>query len=117
VLARVMGQCIFLRVDDVDATYTAFVNAGVRLITGPRTEPYGRLAVFLDIAGNRWDLLGPAPVPCEHIPVINSGAGGHSGARRAWRDRICGRLRGRSLRWSVFDSGLHIQLGSLGSPV
>jgi catechol 2,3-dioxygenase-like lactoylglutathione lyase family enzyme len=26
----------------------------------PRTEPYGRVAVFLDIAGNRWDLLGPA---------------------------------------------------------
>lgn len=24
----------------------------------PRTEPYGRVAVFLDIAGNRWDLLG-----------------------------------------------------------
>jgi len=21
----------------------------------------GRVAVFLDIAGNRWDLLGPAP--------------------------------------------------------
>ena len=23
-------------------------------------EPYGRVAVFLDIAGNKWDLLGPA---------------------------------------------------------
>ncbi len=27
----------------------------------PRREPYGQVAVFLDIAGNRWDLLGPAP--------------------------------------------------------
>jgi hypothetical protein len=26
----------------------------------PREEPYGRVAVFLDVAGNRWDLLGPA---------------------------------------------------------
>ena len=26
----------------------------------PRDEPYGRVAVFVDVAGNRWDLLGPA---------------------------------------------------------
>ena len=26
----------------------------------PRTEPYGKVAVFLDIAGNRWDLIGPS---------------------------------------------------------
>jgi hypothetical protein len=25
----------------------------------PRQEPYGTVAVFLDIAGNKWDLLGP----------------------------------------------------------
>jgi catechol 2,3-dioxygenase-like lactoylglutathione lyase family enzyme len=24
-----------------------------------RSEPYGRVTVFIDIAGNRWDLLGP----------------------------------------------------------
>ena len=35
--------------------------AGVEFVTAPRTEPYGRVAVFTDIAGNRWDLLGPAP--------------------------------------------------------
>ena len=34
--------------------------AGVEFLTEPRTEPYGRLVVFRDIAGNRWDLLGPA---------------------------------------------------------
>ena len=27
--------------------------------TAPRRESYGRVAVFRDIAGNRWDLLGP----------------------------------------------------------
>jgi hypothetical protein len=31
----------------------------VRFVTEPRSEPYGRVAVFEDIAGNRWDLLGP----------------------------------------------------------
>jgi len=34
--------------------------AGVRFLTAPRTEPCGHVAVFLDIAGNKWDLIGPA---------------------------------------------------------
>lgn len=50
----------FLRVDDFDATFGRMTAAGVRFLTAPRTEPYGRVAVFLDISGNRWDLLGPA---------------------------------------------------------
>ena len=50
----------FLRVDDFDAAFRRMTAAGVEFVTVPRTEPYGRVAVFLDIAGNRWDLLGPA---------------------------------------------------------
>jgi catechol 2,3-dioxygenase-like lactoylglutathione lyase family enzyme len=49
----------FLRVDDFDAAYERMMAAGVEFLTSPRTEPYGRVAVFRDIAGNRWDLLGP----------------------------------------------------------
>ncbi|MEU1589619.1 VOC family protein [Micromonospora sp. NPDC005710] len=48
----------FLRVDDFDAAYRRMVEADVTFVRAPRTEPYGRVAVFLDIAGNRWDLLG-----------------------------------------------------------
>lgn len=48
----------FLHVDDFDAAYERMAAAGVEFVTAPRTEPYGRFAVFLDIAGNRWDLLG-----------------------------------------------------------
>ena len=51
----------FLRVDVFDDTYDRLVSAGVSFVTSPRDEPYGRVAVFLDIAGNRWDLLGPRP--------------------------------------------------------
>lgn len=51
---------LFLRVDDFDAAHARMTAAGVEFVTAPRTEPYGRIAVFLDIAGNRWDLLGPA---------------------------------------------------------
>ncbi|WBB91469.1 VOC family protein [Verrucosispora sp. WMMC514] len=48
----------FLRVDDFDAAYRRMTEAGVTFVREPRTEPYGRIAVFVDIAGNRWDLLG-----------------------------------------------------------
>ena len=49
----------FLRVDDFETSYDRMVTAGVEFISKPRTEDYGRVAVFVDIAGNRWDLLGP----------------------------------------------------------
>ena len=49
---------LFLRVDDFDAVHARMVAAGVVFISQPRTEPYGRVAVFQDLEGNRWDLLG-----------------------------------------------------------
>jgi catechol 2,3-dioxygenase-like lactoylglutathione lyase family enzyme len=49
----------FLRVDDFDEAYGRLSAAGVEFAGPPRAEPYGRVVVFLDIAGNRWDLLGP----------------------------------------------------------
>jgi catechol 2,3-dioxygenase-like lactoylglutathione lyase family enzyme len=48
----------FLRVDDFDAHYNRLVAARVEFVRQPRDEPYGKVAVFLDIAGNRWDLVG-----------------------------------------------------------
>ena len=64
--SRVVGNQVggrvgfFLRVDDLDATYDRMVTAGVQFVSAPRSEQYGRVAVFADVAGNRWDLLGPA---------------------------------------------------------
>jgi catechol 2,3-dioxygenase-like lactoylglutathione lyase family enzyme len=49
----------FLRVDDFDETYQRLTAADATFIRPPRQEPYGRVAVFLDIVGNKWDLLGP----------------------------------------------------------
>ena len=51
----------FLRVNDFDPTYARMVAAGVTFVGAPRVEAYGKVVVFQDIAGNRWDLLGPAP--------------------------------------------------------
>jgi catechol 2,3-dioxygenase-like lactoylglutathione lyase family enzyme len=52
---------LFLRVEDFAAAYGRMRALGVEFLTEPRQEPYGQVAVFLDIAGNRWDLLGPRP--------------------------------------------------------
>ena len=49
---------LFLRVDDFDDAYERMRAAGVEFVTEPRAEPYGRVVVFRDVAGNRWDLLG-----------------------------------------------------------
>ena len=67
--ARAVGQQfagrvgMFLRVDDFDGAYRRMVAAGVQFVSPPREEAYGRVAVFLDIEGNKWDLLGPDPRP------------------------------------------------------
>ena len=51
---------LFLRVDDFDASYRHMMERGVEFLTAPRTEPYGQVAVFKDLYGNKWDLLGAA---------------------------------------------------------
>lgn len=48
----------FLRVEDFDSAYSRMMREGVSFEELPRTEPYGRVAVFRDLYGNRWDLLG-----------------------------------------------------------
>lgn len=50
---------LFLRVDDFDLSYRRMLAHGVEFLTEPRYEPYGRVAVFVDVAGNKWDRLGP----------------------------------------------------------
>ena len=71
----------FLQVDDFSATYERMVAAGITFVRPPRTEAYGQVAVFLDIAGNKWDLLGPrrrpdrGPDRCTPSPVIGGGLG------------------------------------------
>jgi catechol 2,3-dioxygenase-like lactoylglutathione lyase family enzyme len=52
---------LFLRVDDFRAAYERMCRNGVEFVGEPRAESYGEVAVFLDVAGNRWDLLGPRP--------------------------------------------------------
>ncbi|MGB2199975.1 MAG: VOC family protein [Pseudooceanicola atlanticus] len=47
----------FLNTEDFDADHARMLAAGVAFEETPRDEPYGRVAVFRDPFGNRWDLL------------------------------------------------------------
>lgn len=49
----------FLHVDDFAAAHARMSQAGVRFIEAPRHEAYGRVVVFEDLYGNRWDLIEP----------------------------------------------------------
>jgi catechol 2,3-dioxygenase-like lactoylglutathione lyase family enzyme len=48
---------LFLHTDDFDRDHARFAAAGVAFVEPPRLEPYGKVAVFLDPFGNRWDLV------------------------------------------------------------
>ena len=70
-LARAVGQAqvarvgdqtggrvfLFLHTDDFRRDYHAMSERGVQFTEEPRHEPYGTVAVFTDLYGNRWDLL------------------------------------------------------------
>jgi catechol 2,3-dioxygenase-like lactoylglutathione lyase family enzyme len=48
---------LFLETDDFARDHARMSAAGVRFLEAPRHEPYGVVAVFQDLYGNRWDLI------------------------------------------------------------
>lgn len=48
---------LFLHTDDFARDYAQMQARGVRFIEAPRHEPYGIVAIFEDLYGNKWDLL------------------------------------------------------------
>lgn len=49
---------LFLRTDDFWRDYRAMEAAGIRFVRLPKEAPYGTVAVFEDLYGNLWDLVG-----------------------------------------------------------
>jgi len=49
----------FLETEDFAADYARFTANGVKFLEAPRHEPYGSVAVFEDLYGNKWDLIQP----------------------------------------------------------
>ena len=54
---------LFLQTDDFWRDYHAMTASGVTFVRAPSVQPYGTVAVFEDLYGNRWDLIGPPPGP------------------------------------------------------
>jgi len=54
---------LFLQTDNFQRDYQNLLDQNIRIIREPVNEPYGRVAVFEDLYGNRWDLIQPPPVP------------------------------------------------------
>jgi catechol 2,3-dioxygenase-like lactoylglutathione lyase family enzyme len=52
---------LFLETDDFWRDYGAMRSRGVSFLETPRGEPYGTVAVFEDLYGNRWDLIQRTP--------------------------------------------------------
>jgi catechol 2,3-dioxygenase-like lactoylglutathione lyase family enzyme len=50
---------LFLHTDDFERDYAAYKQRGVSFVEQPRQESYGRVVVFADLYGNRWDLVEP----------------------------------------------------------
>ena len=50
---------LFLHTDDFARDHARMTANGVRFLEEPRHEPYGTVAVWEDLHGNRWDLLQP----------------------------------------------------------
>ena len=48
----------FLHTDDFERDYRRFVDAGVEFVRPPMQQPYGTVAVFRDLYGTLWDLIG-----------------------------------------------------------
>lgn len=48
---------LFLYTPNFDATYARYLEAGVHFIETPRQETYGKVVVFEDLYGNRWDMI------------------------------------------------------------
>jgi hypothetical protein len=72
-LSRVGNQTggrvfLFLHTDDFDGDYARMKTHAVRFVEQPRDEKYGRVVVFLDLYGNKWDLVERKPSPKSLVP-------------------------------------------------
>jgi len=54
---------LFLSTDDFWRDYNQMLSAGIRFVREPKNAPYGTVAVFEDLYGNRWDLIEPNGQP------------------------------------------------------
>ena len=49
---------VFLHTEDFESTYQRLRSKNVKFLEEPRSEDYGRVVVFEDLYGNKFDLIG-----------------------------------------------------------
>ncbi|MEZ0542022.1 VOC family protein [Fibrella arboris] len=54
---------LFLNTDDFWRDFQRLTQNGVQIVREPAVQPYGTVAVFADLYGNLWDLIGPTIPP------------------------------------------------------
>lgn len=64
-LSRVGDQAggrvfLFMYTDDIDSYEIRLRKEDIRIVRGPVTESFGKVIVFEDLYGNKWDLIQPA---------------------------------------------------------
>jgi uncharacterized glyoxalase superfamily protein PhnB len=50
---------LILHTEDFDRDYNQMQEAGIEFMESPRHEAYGKVVVFADLYGNKWDLIEP----------------------------------------------------------
>ncbi len=61
---------LFLNTDDFWRDFNALNAHGIEWLRPPTEESYGTVAVFADLYGNKWDLIGPAPTVAKTTPHV-----------------------------------------------
>ncbi len=51
---------MILTTPDFERTYQHYIDHGVTFSEAPRREPYGKVVIFQDLYGNKFDLIEPA---------------------------------------------------------
>jgi len=51
---------LFLHTEDIERDYQNLLKHKVEILRGPVTEDFGKVIVFADLYGNKWDLIQPS---------------------------------------------------------
>jgi uncharacterized glyoxalase superfamily protein PhnB len=62
---------MFLYTDDFQRDYQNLIDQKITIVREPKTESYGKVAVFTDLYGNLWDLIEPENNAGEDRTLIN----------------------------------------------
>jgi ubiquinone/menaquinone biosynthesis C-methylase UbiE/predicted enzyme related to lactoylglutathione lyase len=82
---------LFLSTDDFWRDYNRMISLGITFVRPPKVEPYGTVAVFEDLYGNRWDLLESST---SHSPSLRQVSHASPAASRGAEDVMAYYARG-----------------------